>query len=64
MSDHHHSDHAPHNSFTSDQDFLLVRAVAGDLDALDDVPDVNIGLPNPQRNGHHGSIPHIRRTLG
>ena len=35
-----------------------------DLNALAYVPDVNIGLPNPQRNGHHGSNPHIRRTLG
>ena len=33
------------------------------LEALGAVPAVNIGLPNPQRNGHHGSIPHIRRTL-
>ena len=33
------------------------------LDALGAVPAVNIGLQNPQRNGHHCSIPHIRRTL-
>lgn len=35
-----------------------------DLNALGYVSEVNIGLPNPQRNGHHGSNPHIRRTLG
>ena len=46
MSDHHHSDHAPDNSFTSDQDLLLVRAVAGDLDALDEIRQQ--GAADPQ----------------